>query len=135
MTVTVTWSDVAWVAAGGVVGTAARAGVLVLLPISSAALPWPTLAVNIVGSLALGLLIGYLGTRGLDPGWHRRIRLGLGVGLLGSFTTYSAFVAEIYALQDAGVPVLALGYAAMSIVIGIAAAALGLWWAGLRWGT
>jgi CrcB protein len=59
----------------------------------------------------------------LAPEW---LRLGLGTGLLGSFTTFSAVVASAALLTDAGQPLLAVLYVAITLVAGVGAAFLGL---------
>ena len=84
--------------------------------------PWATLAVNVVGSLAMGLLAGFLARHG-QGGEHWR--LFLGVGLLGGFTTYSTFSVQAVLEADGGRPGVALGYVAASVIGGIAAAAAG----------
>ena len=90
--------------------------------------PWATLGVNLVGSLAMGLLAGWL-ARGLPPGpWGSEAwRLGLGVGVLGGFTTFSAFSLELVLLAERGAWGLALAYAALSLLGGSLALGLGLW--------
>jgi fluoride exporter len=86
--------------------------------------PWGTFLVNIVGSLAAGLLIGWLGTRGAaEPG---TARLLLMTGFLGGFTTFSAF--SIDAVSIAGrQPGLAAAYVSGSVALSLAAAMFGLW--------
>ncbi|WP_292699826.1 CrcB family protein [Microbacterium sp. 69-10] len=103
----------ALVALGGMLGTAARMGLGMLIP--DAALS--VLAANIVGALALGILTAQL------PAGDLRVLLGTGV--LGGFTTYSSFMVDSVQLRDAS-PLLAVGYIVVSLVGGIAAAALGL---------
>ena len=101
-------------AAGGTLGTAARLGVGMLIP--DAALG--VLLANVVGSLLLGMLVARL------P--ETDMRVFVGTGMLGGFTTYSAFAVDAVGLwSDA--PLLAIGYVAASIVLGLSAAALGLW--------
>lgn len=111
-----------FVVAGGVIGTAARLGVGVALPAVQgtgwAAVPWATFVVNVVGAFLIGVLAARL------PG-SSAARVFLGTGVLGGFTTYSAFAVGTVTLWQAQ-PWLAIGYAAGSVVIGIAAAALGL---------
>ncbi len=116
----------ALVASGGAIGALARyqTGRLVphlLGPRVADAFPWPTLTVNIIGSLAMGLLIGWFARSGANEG----LRLLLGVGVLGGFTTFSAFSLEMMLLAQRGAAGLAAGYAAISVLAGLAALWLG----------
>lgn len=105
------------VVAGGAAGVVARAALLA--PVADpAAVPWATLGVNVAGSLLLGVVVGVLGER------RALLRAFLGTGVLGGFTTYSAFALET-ALWI-GSPWLALGLAAASVTAGVAAAVAGL---------
>ncbi|HUQ13579.1 MAG TPA: fluoride efflux transporter CrcB [Novosphingobium sp.] len=88
------------------------------------AFPWATLAVNVLGSLAMGLLAGWLARHG--SGASDTWRLLLGVGLLGGFTTFSAFSLELMLLIERGQAAVAVTYAAVSIFAGLAALYLGL---------
>jgi CrcB protein len=105
------------VAAGGVIGALARAGVAALLPTRAATWPWATLVVNAVGAAALCALLARA------PGAGARLLLG--TGLLGGFTTFSAFAVETVLLVDAGRPGTAIGYVAASLASLLAGGALG----------
>jgi fluoride exporter len=87
------------------------------------AFPWATLLVNVSGSFAMGLLVGWLARYG-DGGENWRLLLG--VGMLGGFTTFSAFSLELVSLIERGQAGLALGYALISVAAGIAGLFLGL---------
>ncbi|MFJ4045646.1 fluoride efflux transporter FluC [Microbacterium sp. NPDC089987] len=100
-------------AAGGAVGTAARLGLGML--ISDA--PIAVLVANIAGALLLGILTARIPASNL--------RILLGTGMLGGFTTYSAFAVDSVELW-AGSPALAGGYIAASLAGGLMAAWLGL---------
>lgn len=91
---------------------------------ASLGFPWATLTVNVAGSTAMGLLVGWLARHGDGgaEGW----RLLLGVGLLGGFTTFSAFSLEIVGLWQRGQPGLAALYAAVSVVAGVLGLIAGL---------
>ncbi|MFN3990568.1 MAG: fluoride efflux transporter CrcB [Erythrobacter sp.] len=87
--------------------------------------PWGTLGINILGSLAMGALLGWL-ARSTTPGQAETLRLLVGVGLLGGFTTFSTFSAELVTLLHRGQAGLAIGYAAASLFAGMAAVVIGL---------
>jgi fluoride exporter len=105
------------VAAGGLIGVMGRYG-LSRLTIHHESLLWMTAAINISGSFVLGMLTA--------AGWFSRdLREGLGVGLLGGFTTFSTFSVQAVLDVDAGEPRRAAAYVGVSVVGGIAAAAAG----------
>ena len=121
-------ASLALVAAGGCAGTLVRAALERAWPASPGHLPVTTLALNVVGALALGLLLGVLGEG------RPRLRLALGTGVLGGLTTHSTFILESHRLLtsggDGGHPVLGAAYLVGSMVAGLVAAGLGLWLAG-----
>jgi CrcB protein len=105
------------VAAGGLLGVMGRYG-LTRLTFHHESLLWMTAAINIGGSFVLGLLT--------TTAWFSRdIREGLGVGLLGGFTTFSTFSVQTVLDLDAGEPGRAAAYVALSVIGGLAAAAAG----------
>lgn len=105
------------VALGGAAGTVLRALTDLLIP--GGDLPWSTVAVNLVGSLVLGLLAGGLNRR--FPTW---LREGAQTGLLGGFTTYSALA--LWAATSELANWLSLLFAAGVAVAGVIAALAGL---------
>lgn len=115
----------ALVAAGGAVGTAAREGLtLTIAPLGS--FPLPTFLINILGAFLLGLLLETLARRGPDLGTRRTLRLLLGTGALGGFTTYSTLATDSALLLVHRAPLIALGYAFGTVLIGALAT-----WAGV----
>jgi CrcB protein len=88
--------------------------------------PWATLCVNLLGSLLMGALLGWLARTSLSSQTAETMRLLFGVGLLGGFTTFSTFSAELVTLLQRGQAGWALGYAAGSLLAGVAALAVGL---------
>lgn len=88
----------------------------------NSALPYGTLLVNVIGSFAIGVLFVVLAHRGVDDP-HRA---GLIVGLLGGFTTFSAFSLETMTLIEQGAVKTALLYAVFSLIICVVAAFAGL---------
>lgn len=110
-----------WVVLGGMLGTAARAALIWPwqtegADAASPAVPVATLLINLAGACALGLVVGVLGPR------HPSARSFLGTGVLGGFTTYSAF-----AVQTATGPLwLSVVLAAVSVLGGVLLAGAGL---------
>ena len=102
-------------AVGGAVGSLARWGVA-----ESTAAPWGTVAVNVSGCLVIGVLAGWVFVR------HPRVRLLLGVGLLGGYTTFSTHLLDARDLLAAGDVASAAGYVGGTLVACVAAAAAGL---------
>lgn len=130
------WGSVGLVALGGALGTAAREGVGLAMPAACAiGALIPVLVVNVTGAFALGLLLEALLRRGSDHGRPRSLRLLVGTGFLGGYTTYSSLAVDAGRLIDAGQPVLGLLYATLSVVAGAAAAFAGVAAAGAlhRW--
>ena len=116
------------VALGGAIGSVlryqlGRAMTHWLGPQAVTAFPWATLAVNLIGSLAMGLLAGWLARHG-EGG--EPLRLFIGVGVLGGFTTFSAFSLELMVLADRGQAGQAFVYAAVSVLAGLSALYVGL---------
>ena len=114
------------VAAGGALGAVARYGVGAwaqrLFP--TAQWPWATLLVNVIGGLLMGLLAGWLAFR---SGTHsENLRLFAAVGVLGGFTTFSAFSLEAALMIERRQTAMAGGYVLVSVVLSIAALFLGL---------
>ncbi|MEZ3161194.1 CrcB family protein [Microbacterium sp. BWT-B31] len=113
------------VAAGSAVGTLVRASLELAFPAGPGQFPWTTFLINIVGSCVLAALIETLAFAGPDTGGRRMLRLALGTGVIGGFTTYSTFVLEIDNLVGDGRGVLAVAYALLSVVLGLVAAMIG----------
>lgn len=111
---------------GGGLGTAARAGLETLFPPAPAALPWTTLMINVIGSFVLGVLLEALSAAGPDRGARRGMRLTLGTGVLGGFTTYSTFMIETAERLRSGHALLAIAYLVGGVIAGLLAAALGI---------
>lgn len=111
------------VALGGALGSVARYAVGVSARALAPGWPWGTLVVNVLGSFAIGLLFAWFMERPA-PEW---VRLGLITGVLGGFTTFSAFSIETLELMRSSGSVAAAIYVAATLAIGLAACALGLW--------
>ena len=110
---------------GAGLGGALRHGVnLACARIFGATLPWGTLAVNVAGCFAMGALAAWFAARA--DGGSQPLRLFLTTGILGGFTTFSAFSLDIALLWERGEAGLALAYMAASVVGSLGALALGL---------
>ena len=92
-------------------------------PATVSAFPWATLFVNVSGSLAMGLLAGWLARHGTGG---EQYRLLLGVGVLGGFTTFSSFSLEMMMLLERGNGPAAFLYASISVLAGLTGLYLGL---------
>lgn len=112
-------------ACGGAIGAAGRFLVGVgATRTFGVAFPWGTLIVNVLGSLAMGLLVGFLSTRLVAS---ESLRVFLAVGVLGGFTTFSAFSLDFVALVERKAHGAAALYAGGSVCLSIAALLCGLW--------
>jgi fluoride exporter len=113
------------VAAGGAIGAALRHGVgLLSLRHLPSTWPWATFTVNILGGFAMGMLVGWLALKAEGAG--QDLRLFLATGLLGGFTTFSAFSLETVNMIRTGETGKALAYIVLSVGCSVAALALGL---------
>ncbi len=92
-------------------------------PAVVSAFPWATLAANVIGSLSMGLLAGWLARFGTG-GEHWRLLIG--VGLLGGFTTFSSFSLELMLLIERGQAGSAFAYGAISVLAGLTGLYIGL---------
>ncbi len=115
--------SIAAVAAGGALGSVVRYLMGVWFArAAGTAFPWGTLAVNLSGCIAIGIVAELAQRRlGLDP----TLRLFLVTGLLGGYTTFSAFSYEALTLGESGSPSRAIVYVLLSVAGGIAAAYAG----------
>ena len=115
------WLSVMAVAAGGLIGSAARIGIDRLIPASTDGFPTTVLVVNLVGSFFIGL---YLARR--ERAISRPLALQFwAIGVLGSFTTFSAFSVDLVELLAASRPLTATIYIGASVIGGLALAATG----------
>lgn len=115
-------SLIAWVVAGGAVGSTLRSGISAALPTAPGHWPTATFLVNITGAFLLGFLLEWLSRLAPSSRWRAPLQLGVGTGVLGGYTTYSSFAVETLALGAGGTFWLAASYALTSVVAGFAAA-------------
>ena len=113
------------VAVGGAIGTGAREAISLAIP-PVGGVPVAILGINVVGAFLLGLLLESLLRRGPDDGRRRDLRLFLGTGVLGGFTTYSALAADSSVLLIEGSALVGVLYAVGSVVLGVLAS-----WSGI----
>ncbi|MEO0440754.1 MAG: fluoride efflux transporter CrcB [Pseudomonadota bacterium] len=112
------------VMAGGALGAGARYNLgRLLLHWAGPGFPYGTLATNLLGGLLMGVLVGVLAR---DSVTGESWRLLLGVGLLGGFTTFSAFSLEVMNMIDRGTWGIAAGYALLSVIGSVVALFAGL---------
>ena len=118
------WLVYVAVFAGGILGGTTRYLIGLAIPAQPGEIPWAILGVNLVGAFIMALLLA---------GWVRRGHVShpwrpfLATGILGSFTTWSTFMADTYGLFVDGAPLLAVVYVLGATCLGVAAAAAG-WW-------
>jgi CrcB protein len=111
---------------GGGLGAAARHGVnLVAARLFGTSFPWGTTIVNIAGSTVMGLIVAWLAFKA-GAGWNQHFRLFLTTGILGGFTTFSAFSLDAVMLWERGAHGAAIVYVAGSVLVSIAGLFLGM---------
>lgn len=114
------------VALGGFVGAMARYELGVFFVQSGTAWPITTFTINVSGAFFLGLLLEALVRSGPDSRWRQQVRLGVGTGALGSFTTYSTLAVDTDLLVREHQMWAALTYAGISVLAGLVATASGI---------
>jgi CrcB protein len=112
--------------AGGCLGALSRYGLTLLYPAKDGSWPAATFLVNLLGAFILGLLLEGLARRGDDTGARRFVRLGIGTGFLGAFTTYSTLAVDANLLVKNGHVPLAAAYTFASVAAGLLLSALGI---------
>lgn len=110
-------SSLAFVFVGGTVGVAAREGLTLAVPVVGG-FPWVIFAINLAGAFLLGFLLDALVRRGPDHGRRRTLRLLLGTGFMGGFTTYSALATDTASLLSAGAVGTGIGYSVGTVILG-----------------
>ena len=117
------------VALGGAIGASLRFGTgVVMLRFAGSGFPLAILSVNVIGSFLMGLFVVYSFQRGME-----HLNLFVTTGILGGFTTFSAFSLEAFTLFERGEIGSATIYVLLSVVASIAALVLGVWIARMVW--
>lgn len=112
--------------AGGCLGTLARYGIISAVPSSNGSWPLDTFITNMLGSFILGLLLQALFHLGKDEANLRVLRLCIGTGFIGAFTTYSSLAIEADLLIKNNHTLIAVFYALSSVLGGVIACAMGI---------
>ncbi|MFL0565396.1 fluoride efflux transporter FluC [Microbacterium sp. 179-I 1D1 NHS] len=119
------WSSILLVLVGGTAGTAAREALSLAIP-PAGGIPVAIFLINIVGALLLGSLLEALSRRGPDAGRRRSLRLLLGTGFAGGFTTYSALAVDTGVLVTGGDAFVGVLYALATVAVGALATVTGI---------
>ena len=119
------WRYLGLVAVGGTIGTAAREAISTAFP-AQQGVSWAVFWINVAGALLLGLLLEHLARRGADTGHRRTMRLLLGTGVLGGFTTYSTLATSTAVLFRDGRGLDGTGYALLTVLSGAVATGVGI---------
>jgi len=127
------WSSILLVLVGGTAGTAAREALSLAIP-PVGGVPVAIFLINIVGALFLGSLLEALSRRGPDAGRRRSLRLLLGTGFAGGFTTYSALAVDTGVLLTGGDAFVGVLYALATVAVGALATVTGIALAAARHG-
>ena len=116
--------DMVYVGAGGFLGAVFRCLIYRAFSVVNKGLPWGTLLVNILGSF----ILAYIYTFSVERlAWSDNVKLFLGVGLLGAFTTFSTFPLETLRLFQEGNYGLCATYFLGNVILSLAAAFFGMW--------
>ncbi|PHR58704.1 MAG: fluoride efflux transporter CrcB [Robiginitomaculum sp.] len=121
-------NGILYVAMGGAIGASCRYSLglgfgLVLAPSKANAFPWATLSANVLGGLLMGFLMGWLAFK---ISGAENIRLFVGVGILGGFTTFSSFSLETIRMIETKAYGMAMGYISASVILSVLAVFIGL---------
>lgn len=114
---------VAAVTLGGCIGGPLRYLAGEVFPVRSGQIPWTILVVNVLGAALLAVLLAFV-LEGVAT--RPYVREFAGIGILGSFTTFSTWMVQSQTLIDDGRPELAIGYLGASLLLGLLAAVAGL---------
>ncbi|UQN31434.1 fluoride efflux transporter FluC [Brachybacterium kimchii] len=117
--------SIALVLIGGTLGTAAREALTLAVP-ELGGVPVALFAINLVGAFLLGILLEALARSGPDQGVRRALRLCVGTGVMGGFTSYSSLALAIDQLMADGRVLVGAAFGLVSVVLGVLCAAAGI---------
>lgn len=119
------WAVLAAVSVGGALGSCARYALSLALPAGGSGFPWGTFAANVLGCALIGVLMVLVSEGGRAVRAHPLARPFLGVGVLGGFTTFSAYAADSALLsgREAAMAVVYLGGTLLGALCAVAVAA------------
>ena len=114
--------EIFYIGIGGILGTLCRHGVQLWMPVTNEGFPWAVLLINAIGSLFLGWFFTIAIPGKITP----QLRLAMGTGFTGAFTTFSTFTLDIVRLSEAGMWGKAVVYLVVSLSAGLLLCALGM---------
>jgi CrcB protein len=114
--------EIFYIGIGGILGTLCRYGVQLWMPVTNEGFPWAVLLINAIGSLFLGWFFTIAIPGKITP----QLRLAMGTGFTGAFTTFSTFTLDIVRLSEAGMWGKAVVYLVVSLSAGLLLCALGM---------
>ncbi|UEJ83863.1 CrcB family protein [Brachybacterium halotolerans subsp. kimchii] len=118
-------SSIALVLIGGTLGTAAREALTLAVP-ELGGVPIALFAINLAGAFLLGILLEALARSGPDQGVRRALRLCVGTGVMGGFTSYSSLALAVDQLMADGRALVGVAFGLVSVVLGVLFAAAGI---------
>ncbi|WP_426333293.1 fluoride efflux transporter CrcB [Paenibacillus silvae] len=114
--------ELAYIGAGGFIGTLTRYSIQLAIPAANTGFPWAVLLINVVGCLFLGWFFTIAIPEKITP----QLRLAIGTGFTGAFTTFSTFTLDIVRLSEDGEWIKAAAYLFVSIAAGLLLCTLGI---------
>ncbi|HBU80277.1 MULTISPECIES: fluoride efflux transporter CrcB [unclassified Paenibacillus] len=114
--------EIFYIGIGGIIGTFCRYGIQLWMPVTNEGFPWAVLLINAIGSLFLGWFFTIAVPGKITP----QLRLAIGTGFTGAFTTFSTFTLDIVRLSEEGMWVKAVVYLVVSLLAGLLLCALGM---------
>ncbi|MFC9709105.1 fluoride efflux transporter CrcB [Paenibacillus sp. NPDC056933] len=114
--------ELVYVGIGGIMGTLCRYGIQLWMPSANEGFPWAVLLINAIGSLFLGWFFTIAVPGKITP----QLRLAMGTGFTGAFTTFSTFTLDMVRLSEGGMWGTAISYLVVSLLAGLLLCALGI---------